>query len=117
MGIGLLRLDVLGVTRGGSASTTSRTGGGRVGGVGRVEPEHVSFVVSPDGHDQHHTLGHSLVHGDVSVLGLEVVDVTERGLLGVAELGGDRVVGGKAGNVGLGVGIDDTVLDVETADL
>jgi hypothetical protein len=113
----LLRFDVGGDTRGGWASTTSGTRGGRVGGVGRVEPEHVDVVVVPDGEDENHTLGHGLVHGGEATLGSEIVGVAERGLLSSAEGCGDGVVGSHTGNVGLGVGDDDTVLDVEAADL
>jgi hypothetical protein len=61
--IGLLRFDVGRDTRGGWASTMGGTGGGQVGGVGRVEPKHVDVVVIPDGEDKNHALGHGLVHG------------------------------------------------------
>ncbi|CAG8779468.1 10370_t:CDS:1, partial [Acaulospora colombiana] len=64
-----------------------------------------------------HTLGHGLVHGGETTLVGEIVGVAERGLLGGAECGGDGVVGGHTSNVGLGVGDDFAVLDVEAADL
>jgi hypothetical protein len=116
-GVGLLRFDVGGLARGGCAGSTSGTGVGRVSWVGGVEPQHVDFMVIPDGHDQDHTLGQSLIHrGEASLVG-EVVVVTESGLLGSAEVNGDRVVGSHAGNVGLGVGDNLAILDVETADL
>jgi hypothetical protein len=117
LGVGLLRLNIGGLARVGGAFTTGGTGGGRVGGVGRVEPEHVGFVIVPDGHDQNHTLGHRLVHGYVAVLGLEVVGITKDSLLLVAELSSDGGEGVNASNVGWGVLVDDAVLDVEAADL
>jgi hypothetical protein len=73
-------------------------------------------MVVPDGHDENDTIGKGLVNGGESTDGSEVVLVVEDGLLGSAELVGDRVVGSHSGDVGLGVLDDYTILDVDTAD-
>lgn len=115
--VGGVGLNIRGLARVGGAGTTSDTGGRGVliERVARVEPEHVGCVVVPDGHDQDHTGTHSSAHWAESTLCLKVINVTESDLLVGAELGGDRVVGLHAGNVGLGVCDDLAALDVDTA--
>jgi len=112
-------LELSGDTRGGGASSTSNTGvSGRVdiSGVAGVEPEQVGLMVIPDGQDEDDTIGESLVDGGESSDCSEAIIVVESGLLGGAEVGGDRVIGGHSGDVDLGVLDDLAVLDVDTAD-
>jgi hypothetical protein len=53
--VGLLGLDITGLTRGSGAGTTSSADLVGANGVGRVEPEHVGSVVVPDTEDESHT--------------------------------------------------------------
>jgi len=115
--VGDLGLNLGRDTGGGRASTALGAGGaGLVDGVGRVEPEHVGVVVIPDGHDQDHRALEGLAHLSHTALAVEVIDVTEGDLLGIAPLLGDGVAG-VAGDLGLGVGNDLAVLNVEALDL
>jgi hypothetical protein len=118
LGIGGLALDLRGLTGRGGAGTTSNTGLGCVagGGVGGVEPEHLRGVVVPNGEDENHTLSQSLRHRAHTTMSLEGVGVTEEGLLGGAEVVGDGVEIGEAGEGGERVGDGLAVLDVEATD-
>ena len=74
-------------------------------------------MVVPEGHDENHSLIEGLAHDVEAAKALEGVVVAEGGLLGIAELVGDRVVVGQAGDVRPRVGDDPAVLDVEAANL
>lgn len=119
LGVGALTLNAGRDTRAGWASATSNTGlaCGGIGGVIRVEPEHVDGVVVPQAHDENHTLVHGLAHGSEATLAAEAISVAEGGLLSGAETWGDGVASGDAWNVGGGLLDDLAVLDVEAADL
>ena len=114
-----LGLDVGGLARVGGARTTVDTGLGSVGrgGVRRVEPEHLSGVVVPNGESEDHSVLEGITHGLEATESLEVVVVAEDGLLLRAELIGDGVARVDAGDVDLGVLEDLAILDVETTDL
>lgn len=116
VGVGVLGLDVGGGARGGGAGAASGARGGRVGGVGRVEPEHVDGVVVPDGHDEDHVLGQGVAHALEAAALVEDVGVAEGRLLRVAVLLRHRVAG-HARDGALAVGHDLAVLHVEALDL
>lgn len=107
-----------GDTRGCRARTTSNTGGARVLGsrVVGIEPEHVYCVVIPDRENENHSSLERVTHSDKTTLLGEGVGITESGLLRSAEVVGDRVTGDTR-DLGLRVGDDHVVLDVETLDL
>ena len=118
-GVGLLRFDISGDTGGDGARSTKDTGvgGGLVERIGAVEPQHVGRIVVPDGHNQDHSLGEGTAHlGHTTEAGKDV-GVAEGGLLSGAELVAERVPLSHSGDVDLGVLEDDTVLDVDAADL
>lgn len=73
-------------------------------------------MVVPDGENEHHGLGKRLAHLGETTLLLEDVGVSKGRLLLAAVVGGDGVAG-DAGDLGLGVGDDLAVLDVEALDL
>lgn len=73
-------------------------------------------MVIPDGHDENHTLLERSTHGSKTALSRKLVGVTESSLLGGAERVGDGVAG-DAGDGGLRVRNDDTVLNIESLDL
>jgi len=102
----------------GRASTThdTRVSGRGGGGVSAIEPEHVGGMVVPDTHDEDHTGTHGFTHGCKATLGLEVVGVTEGGLLVSAEVFSDGVVCGHSGNVDFGVLDDLAILNIQPAD-
>jgi len=118
-GVGLLRFHIGGDTGGGGARSTKDTGvgGGLVERIGAVEPQHVGRIVVPDGHDQDHSLGEGTSHLGHTTQAGEDVGITEGGLLSSAELVAERVPLSHSGDVDLGVLEDDTVLDVDAADL
>lgn len=119
-GVGAVLLDILGVTGSGGASATSDTGlgGGGIGWVRGVEPEHLGEVVVPDGHDEDHTLLKVLALLGHAAAGGEGVGVAENGLLGLAGGVGEGVgLGGHAGDVDDRVLDDLAVLDVDALDL
>lgn len=114
-------LDISGNTRGGGASTTSDTWGARIliGGVVRVEPEHVDGVIVPNGQNEDTTAGtwaHSRTEGLETTVGGEGVGVAESGLLVGAPIVGDGVTSDTS-NLGLRVLDDIAVLDVYATDL
>lgn len=111
-------LDSGGDTGGRGASTASNTGAGGIGadGVVAVEPLHVGGVVVPDGEREDHSAAHGVTHTSETTVLSEVVGVAEGGLLLSAEVVGDLVGLGDSGDVGLRVGDDLTVLNVEAAD-
>ena len=87
----------------------------RVRGVIRVEPEHVCVVVVPQGEHKDHALFQRGAHARHAAVGGENIDVAEEFFLRLAELRCDRVT--RISGVGrLGVGDDDTVLDIEAFD-
>jgi len=110
--------DVGGLARGGGAGTASDTGLACIGisRVVGVEPEHVDGVVIPNREHEDHATTHGTTNTGHTALLLEAVGVTEGGLLGIAEIGGDGVIGGHARDSGLGVLDDLAVLNVETTD-
>lgn len=73
-------------------------------------------MVVPDAENEGDTAVEGLAHTDETALGLEAVGVAENGFLLGAEVGGDGR-SGDAGDFDNGVIDDDTVLDVQTADL
>jgi hypothetical protein len=106
-------------TGGGWARATSDTRSRwvSVGGVVGVEPEHVDRIVVPDGENESHTAGEGLVHWAHTTLAEPVVVVALGGLDICAVVGLDGIVSrGDTWDVDVGVGDDDTVLDIETAD-
>jgi hypothetical protein len=117
-GIGVGTLNISGVTRAGGAGSTgdTRLGGILIKRVVRVEPEHVGVVVIPERQDENHAAAESITHSVQATMLVEDVLVAKGLLLSNTEIG----VNGVAGNtidVGLGVGNDLAVLDVETLDL
>jgi len=111
--------DISWDTGGGGACSTGDTRGSWItgNGVAGIEPEEVGRMVIPDGHDEDNTLGEGLVHRGESTFSGKLVIITESGLLGDAEVGGDRVIRGvDSGDVDLGVLDDNVVLDIDTAD-
>lgn len=80
-------------------------------------PEHVDGVVVPDGHDENHSALESVTHGSKTTAVIEGVGVTESGLLGGAEVFGNRVNRGDTIDSSDRVLDDFAVLDVEAADL
>lgn len=99
------------------AGTTGDTWGGwvLVKWVGGVEPQHAGSIVIPDGHDKDGRSNGS-THGGISTESLELVLVTEGGLLSITESIGDGVTWG-TGVLGGGVLNNNAVLDVLAADL
>lgn len=83
----------------------------------RVEPEHVSSVVAPERHDQHHAVGHGIPHPLYATVCVEVLVVTEQRLLGDTEVVGDGVVLRQRGEGGERILIGDAVLHVHATDL
>ena len=73
-------------------------------------------MVIPDREDEDGSTGERLAHSGYTTVGGEVVGVAKGSLLSRAEGVGDRVTG-DTGDSGLGVGDDNAVLDVLTADL
>jgi len=73
-------------------------------------------MIIPDGHDERHTRAHSRRHGCHPTLGLEAIVIAKSSLLSVAVCGGDGIVVRGACDGGVGVGDDDSVLDVEALD-
>lgn len=119
LSIGVLGLNIGWDTAGDVALSTTGTWGFwiTVGGVGRIEPEHVGVVIIPQRHNKDHTLRHTLAHGVHAAELVEGVDfLVEDLLLGVAPLLGDGVAG-HAGDGGLGVLDDFAALDVEALEL
>lgn len=113
----MLGLDRLGVTDAVLAGTAGNTGLGGVSvlGVGAVEPHHAGVVVIPDAQDEDHG-GHGITHATEATMLRKDVLISKGGLLGRAEVGRDRVTG-DAVNVGLSVGDNLAVLNVEALDL
>lgn len=136
LGVGDVLLEVGRHARGCRARSSLRADLGRVSGVGRVEPEHVRVVlctkvnilcymvnpesgityVVPERHNKNHGSLESVAHAAPATLLREVIDVAKDLLLVGAEVSGKRV-SGSACNLGLRVGNDVAVLDVETSDL
>lgn len=115
-GIGALLLDISGDTRVRGARAAIVAGSGAVSWVGGVEPKHVGVVVIPDGHDENHTLFHTSGHRGESAMVLKGQLITEGFLLGVAEVLVDGVARDTL-DLGLRVGDNSAVLDVEALDL
>lgn len=116
-GVGELGLDLFGNTRVGRARATLVTGARAVSWVGGVEPEHVCVVVIPDGHDEDHTLGHTGGHGlESTVVFPAVLGLVKDVLGGITEFLVDGVASDTF-DLGLRVGDDGAVLDVEALDL
>jgi hypothetical protein len=114
--VGLLRLDITGLARGSRAGTTSSADLVGANGVGRVEPEHVGSVVVPDTENESHASIEILAKAGKTTLLGERVGVTSGGLLLLAELVGDLVGLCDAGDVGVGLLDDLTVLNIDAAD-
>ncbi len=117
--VGAVRLDIVWRAGVGGACTARDSGGGGVGigGVVAVEPEHADIVVVPETQHQRHAVLKGVTHTREAALRLEGVGIAEEGLLRSAVVLCDGVVVGEAGESGVGVRVDDAVLDVETADL
>lgn len=119
LGVGLIGLDVLGVSGCDRASATSDTrlvwvGISRVVGV---EPEHVGEVVVPDGHNKDVSLCQRLAHLRHATLGAEGIIVIESFADVCAKAFSNGIVGLDSGDFGTGVIDDLSVLNVEAADL
>jgi hypothetical protein len=114
-----LRLDLCGYTGRGGARATGDTRGGCifVRRVVRVEPEHGSGVVIPDGERENHAAAEGIAELLEPAVLVEVVGVAEYGLLLGAEVLGDGVDGVDAGDVHSRVLDGLAVLDVDAADL
>lgn len=82
-----------------------------------VKPEHVDIMIVPDAENDGDAAGKCLSHSGKTTLALEAVGVAEDGFLLGTEVGGDRVAGGDAGDIDLGVLDDNVVLDIQTTDL
>jgi len=113
IGISVLRLNSGGNTRGGSASSTSRSGTGTVDGVGTIKPQHINSIIIPKRHNKNHSSLERISHGGKSTIGLELISVVGKSLLGNTESISDIVVGSEVGEVGLRVGDNNSVLDIE----
>lgn len=87
----VVSLDLRWNTGGGWAGATWATPGGLILREGGVEPEHISFVVIPDGHNEDHTALHGITHLLETSLLLEVLGVAESFLGMIAHLIGDGV--------------------------
>jgi len=118
-GVGEVFNQVIWVTGGTSARSTldARSVLITVEWEGGVEPQHVSGVITPDGHDQGNTTCLSSTHTSHTTELLEGIVIAEDSLLVVAEGIGEGVGGSDARDAGVGVGDDNTVLDIEAADL
>jgi hypothetical protein len=114
--VGRVLLNILGLTRVGSASTTGSTELGGVGGVGRVEPEHVDGVVVPKRHNEDVAASKRGSHAIQATERLELVVVAESSFLRSAEGVSDRVASHTL-NGGVAVGEGLAVLYVEALDL
>lgn len=109
------RVEALAITT--FATSNSRQGRVRRGCVVGVEPEYVDSVVIPERHNENHALLRRVTHGLQATHCLKCVSVVERGLLGVAEVIGERVGCVHPGDVRLEVLDNLAVLDVQAADL
>lgn len=117
-GVRRVSLNILGLTRISRASTTSdtRRRGILISGERRVEPKHADAVIIPERHDEDVAASKRRTHlVETAELSIVVV-VSEVSLLLLAELIGDGV-SADLGVGGLGGGVGDAVLDVETLDL
>ena len=112
----MVALDGGGHADEGVAGAADGAGRRRADGVGAVEPLHVGGVVVPDGHGEDHGDVEGGAEAGHAAGGLEVVGVAEGSLLLVAELVAELVGRVNAGDVALGVGDGDAVLDVEAPD-
>jgi hypothetical protein len=110
-------LHIFGSATAGCAGPSSNTGccSRLVKRIVAVQPQHVGSMIIPDAHDEHHAGRERPVHVRHTTVGGEGIGITECSLLGGAE-GIGYYVTSNAGNGGLGVGDDNTVLDIETAD-
>jgi hypothetical protein len=77
---------------------------------------HVDIVVIPERHDEDHAISEGVAHSLQAALCSKVVGVTEDGLLGLAEVVGDRVAADTS-DVRCGLVEDLAALDVLAADL
>ena len=91
LGVRALGLDLGGDTGGGGAGAAGNTGRGGVlvGRVVGVEPEHARSVVVPDGEREDHAAAEGLTELRQTAVLVEVVGVSEDGLLLHAEVLGD----------------------------
>lgn len=111
-----MRLDIAGLARGCGARTASSADLVGSNRVGRVKPKHVGSVVIPNTEDKSHTSIEILTKASKAALLRERIGVTSGSLLLLAELVGDLVGLGDAGNIGVGLLDDLAVLDVNAAD-
>lgn len=113
----MLGFDILWNTGAGATRSSWSTGAGLIRWISGIEPEHVSIMIIPDGHNEDHTVDHGLTHLLETTLFLEVVSVSHNTLLGCAHFIGDRIVLFiNSGNVGCWVLKNLTILYEDSSD-